>query len=123
MTHARRPVQIAALMVVVLALGAATCPPQPLERQVYNAVNATAVTVDAAMSAAGDLHRAGKITDPQKAQILAVYVRYQAAARVAVAGAKTYQSRADVDAVLAQLAGVVSEIVNLIATFKGGATP
>jgi hypothetical protein len=49
------------------------------EKAAYQATSATAVTVDAAMTAYGDYLKAnpGALTDAQRAQVRAAYIRYQ----------------------------------------------
>jgi len=54
------------------------------KRIAYNSLASTAKAVDLAMSTAGDLYKAGEITEADKADILAKYALYQTAASEAV---------------------------------------
>lgn len=77
---------LSALLGILLWVSA--CAPAPPWVQAYKTLDATAVSVDTAMKVAGDLYRAGKITDAQKAQILTAYDTYQRAAKTAYGAVK-----------------------------------
>lgn len=87
MTRVVRPTLLA---IVVMVLAAYSCAEAPPPVQAAKALSVTATSVDTAMKVAGDLYRAGKITDAQKAQILTAYDTYQRAAKTAYGAVKAW---------------------------------
>ena len=75
-------------VLVVVALTA--CAPAPAPVQAWKTLDGIAVAVDTAMKASGDLYRAGKITEAQKAEIVKAYDVYRPLAQVAHAAIKTW---------------------------------
>jgi len=73
-----------------LMIWIAACAPAPAWVQAYKTLDGVAITVDTSMKVAGDLYRAGKITDVQKEQILNAYDVYQRAARTAYGAVKAW---------------------------------
>lgn len=100
-----------------LMLWVAACAPAPPHVQAYKVLDATATTVDTSMKVAGDLYRAGKITDAQKAQILVAYETYQRAAKTAYGAVKAWndaKAGAPSDQVMADVRTAADGLVSLI---------
>lgn len=103
-TRSRVPGQRLGLLslgaLVLLLVG---CTGVPAPTACYQIVGATVHSVDVGMTVAGDLYRAGKLTDAQKAKLVAAHDVYRPAAQAAVAGCKVVQAQGDIDKVVAQL--------------------
>lgn len=91
----RAPAALAVISIVLLAAGCAGVTPQ---QYCYMVSAATVHSVDLGMNVAGDLYRAGKITDAQKAKITAPYDKYQPIAVAVVTACKAVSTQADADA-------------------------
>jgi hypothetical protein len=76
-----RPQRVALSLVLLAVLAACAAAPAPV--QAWKALDTTAVTVDAAMQAAGDFYRAGKLNDAQRDEIIRIHGIYQLSARAA----------------------------------------
>lgn len=100
MNRARRLLP-AALAVVVLSVVA--CSGIPAPTVCYQVTGATVHAVDTGMSVAGDLYRDGKLTDAQKAKLVAAHNVYRPAAQTAVAGCKVVSAQGDIDKIVEQL--------------------
>ena len=88
--------RLALLLTAALCLvGCAGVTPQQL---CYTASAATVHSVDLGMTVAGDLYRAGKLSDAQKAKIVAVYDVYQPVAVGVVTACKAVSTQADAEA-------------------------
>lgn len=110
---------LAALLAVLLTV--VSCAPAPPPVQAAKALQTTAVSVDTAMKVAGDLYRSGVISDPQKAQVLAAYSKYQQAARLAYAGIKVWNDTADGRPVdLKDVTTAANAILELVNSFQKG---
>jgi len=76
------------------------CTGIPAPTVCYQITGATVHAVDTGMGVAGDLYRAGKITDAQKVKLVAAHDVYRPAAQAAVAGCKVVQNQGDIDKVV-----------------------
>lgn len=101
-----------ALAVLLVALSGCTgVTPQ----QYCYVVSATAVhSVDLGMTVAGDLYRAGKITDAQKAKITAPYDKYQPIAVAVVTACKAVNSQAAADAEVKKIQGEADKVLTAL---------
>ncbi len=91
---------LAAGLAVLLTLG---CTGIPAPTVCYQITGATVHAVDTGMNVAGDLYRAGKISDSQKATLISAHNVYRPTAQAAVAGCKVVQNQGDIDRVVAEL--------------------
>lgn len=88
--------RLALLLAATLCLvGCAGVTPQ---QYCYTVSAATVHSVDLGMSVAGDLYRAGKVTEEQKTKVVKVYDVYQPIATAVVTACKTVTTQADADA-------------------------
>lgn len=89
---------------VLLLLAAVGCKTGiPAETYCYQMTGTAVHVVDTGMSIAGDLYRQGKLTEAQKAKLVAAHDVYRPAAKTAVAACKAVSSQADADKVFFQL--------------------
>lgn len=103
--------------ILAVLLWSAACAPAPPWVQSYKVLDTTATSVDTAMKVAGDLYRAGKITEAQKVQILTAYDTYQRAARTAYGAVKAWndaKAGAPSDQVMADVRTAADGLVSLI---------
>lgn len=91
------------LSLVALVLLLVGCSGVPAPVACYQIVGATVHTVDVGMTVAGDLYRDGKLSESQKAKLVAAHNVYRPAAQTAVAGCKVVQAQGDIDKVVSQL--------------------
>jgi len=101
-------------LIPLLLLGCAT-----YERNTYNTIGVTVVTVDQAMVVWGDYVRSGKATAEQETVVRSVYEKYQTAmraVRVAISIGDMANNRASFERVLDQLSASRVEIIDLIQT-------
>lgn len=84
-------------MLALLAFLTAGCTGVPAPTYCYNAVAGTVHAVDTGMNVAGDLYRAGKLTDAQKDKLIAAHDVYRPLAKAAVDGCKVVESQGDAD--------------------------
>ena len=90
-------------LLLVLAVGLVGCSGIPAPTACYQIVGGTVHAVDTGMTVAGDLYRAGKLNESQKARLVAAHDVYRPAAEAAVAGCKAVQAQDDIDAIVANL--------------------
>lgn len=98
---------IALVSLCLLLFGCHSTP----KRIAFNSLATTAKSVDTAMSTAGALYRAGKVTTAQKDELLVKYRQYQAAANAALA-LVDFNYQAITTAAVADLAQVILDTVN-----------
>ncbi len=104
--------KLALLLTVVLCLfGCTGVTPQ----QYCYVVSATAVhSVDLGMNVAGDLYRAGKLNDAQKAKITAPYDKYQPIAVAVVTACKAVNSQAAADAEVKKIQAEADKVLTAL---------
>lgn len=109
-------------VITILAVLSA-CASAPAPVQAWKTLNGIAVAVDTAMRAAGDLYRAGKITEAQKGEIIKAHEVYRPLAQLAHAAVKTWavqqpdamETPADVSKAISEMRGAAD---NLLATAR-----
>jgi hypothetical protein len=100
-----------AALFAVLLVG---CTGIPAPTVCYQITGATVHAVDTGMSVAGDLYRAGKITDAQKSKLVAAHDIYRPTAQAAVAGCKVVQNQGDIDKVVAGLKTASDKLIEAL---------
>lgn len=113
--------RLALFSTVLLALVLAACTGVPAPTYCYTATAATVHAVDTGMSVAGDLYRAGKLTDVQKTKLVAAHDVYRPAAQAAVAACKAVGSQGDADAVIANIKLAADKVIESLV--KAGVLP
>ena len=94
------------------------CKSLPLETQCFNTVKAAAVTVDTGMNVAGDLYRAGTISEAQKTSLIALHdQKVMPVIEGAGFACKGIQDRAAFDKLIADVSGAAADITKAIAAF------
>jgi len=71
-------------------------------------------TVDTGMTVAGDLYREGKISEAQKAKLVAAHNVYRPAAQTVVAGCKAVDSQGDADKLVANLKTASDKLIETL---------
>ena len=103
-----------ALVLLVAVLALAGCRGVTPQQYCY-VVSATAVhSVDLGMNVAGDLYRAGKLTDAQKAKIIAPYDVYQPIAVAVVTACKAVNSQAAADAEVKKIQAEADKVLTAL---------
>ena len=74
----------AIVLVLVAAIFTVACASTPPDRIAYTSVMSATDAVQAGMKAANDMYVAGKLTDEQRATLIAAYEKFRAIASVAV---------------------------------------
>jgi hypothetical protein len=104
-----------ALAVLSLVIALAACAGVTPQQYCYMVSAATVHSVDLGMNVAGDLYRAGKLTDAQKLKITAPYDKYQPIAVAVVTACKAVNTQAEADAqtkkIQAEADGVLTALV------------
>jgi len=100
-----------ALFLVAVLTG---CSGIPAPTVCYQITGATVHAVDTGMSVAGDLYRNGKITDAQKAKLVAAHDVYRPTAQAAVAGCKVVQNQGDIDKVVLGLKTASDKLIEAL---------
>ena len=98
-------------LALLVAVG---CSGIPAPTVCYQVTGATVHAVDTGMSVAGDLYRDGKLSEAQKAKLVAAHDVYRPTAQAAVAGCKAVQSQGDVDKLVAQLKVAADKILEAL---------
>lgn len=106
---------------IFLLLAASGCKSVPAETYCYQVTGATIHAVDTGMSVAGDLYRAGKLSDAQKARLVAAHDIYRPAAQAAVAGCKAVGSQDDADEMVKRIKEAADKLLE--ALVKAGVIP
>ena len=101
-------------LALFLALAAVGCQGVAPQTACYIGTSAVVHSVDTGMSVAGDLYRAGKITDAQKARLVAAHDIYRPTAQAAVAGCKVVQNQGDIDKVVAGLKTASDKLIEAL---------
>ena len=103
-----------AVPALLLVLALAACSGVPAPTACYQITAATVHSVDKGMTVAGDLYRAGLITDAQKEKLIAAHDVYRPAAQAAVAGCKAVQAQGDIDAVVAKMKEAADKLIEAL---------
>jgi hypothetical protein len=107
-------VKKAAFLLVALSLILAGCTGVPPATYCYVATASTVRAVDTGMNVAGDLYRAGKLTDEQKGKLVAVHNVYRPAAQAAVDGCKVVQNQGDADKQITLLRNAADHVIEAL---------
>ena len=99
---------------LLLALALVGCSGVPAPTACYQITAATVHSVDKGMTVAGDLYRAGLISDAQKEKLIAAHDVYRPAAQAAVAGCKAVQAQGDIDAVVARMKEAADKLIEAL---------
>ena len=86
----------------------------PAPTTCYQITAATVHGVDVTMNAAGDLYRAGKLSEQAKEEIVKVHNVYRPSAQAAVAGCKVVQNQGDIDKVVANLKQAADKVLEAL---------
>ena len=86
-----------------LVLALVGCSGIPAPTVCYQVTAGIVHGVDTGMNVAGDLYRAGKLTEDAKAKLVSAHDVYRPAAQAAVAGCKVVQNQGDIDKVVSGL--------------------
>lgn len=108
-------VRFHALMVALLVAGilAGCSGVQPIT-VCYQVTAATVHGVDKGMTVAGELYKAGHLSEAAKEKLIAAHDVYRPAAQAAVAGCKAVQSQGDVDKIVAQLRTAADKVTEAL---------
>lgn len=94
---------LAVALALFLAIAVAGCTGVPAPTYCYQVSAGIVHTVDVGMTVAGDLYADGKISEAQKAKLIAAHNVYRPAAQAVVAGCKAVDSQGDADKLVANL--------------------
>lgn len=108
-------------IVFLVALALAACTGVPPQTVCYIGTSAVVHTVDTGMSVAGDLYRAGKVTDAQKARLVAAHDVYRPAAQAVVAGCKAVNTQGDAEKQIKLINEAADKVIE--ALVKAGVMP
>lgn len=118
----RRPVLLSrGLPVLFLALALVGCQGVAPQTVCYIGTSAVVHSVDTGMSVAGDLYRAGKVSDAQKAKLVAAHDVYRPAAQAVVAGCKAVDTQGDAEKQIALINEAADRVIE--ALVKAGVIP
>ena len=104
----------AVLPALLLSFALVGCSGVPAPTACYQITAATVHSVDKGMTVAGDLYRAGLISDAQKEKLIAAHDVYRPAAQAAVAGCKAVQAQGDIDAVVARMKEAADKLIEAL---------
>lgn len=108
-------------LALFLALAAVGCQGVPAQTVCYIGTSAVVHSVDTGMSVAGDLYRAGRISDAQKAKLVAAHDVYRPAAQAVVAGCKAVDTQGDAERQIALINEAADRVIE--ALVKAGVIP
>ena len=114
----RSPATLAVLSLVVMI---AACAGVPAQTVCYIGTSAVVHGVDKGMSVAGDLYRAGKVSEPSKARLVAAHDVYRPAAQAVVAGCKAVNTQGDAEKQIALINEAADKVIE--ALVKSGVIP
>jgi hypothetical protein len=106
--------RLPALAVLSLVVTLAACAGVTPQQYCYMVSAATVHSVDLGMNVAGDLYRAGKITDAQKAKITAPYDKYQPIAVAVVTACKAVDTQAAADVETKKIQGEADKVLTAL---------
>ncbi len=103
-----------AVPALFLALALAACSGVPAPTACYQITAATVHSVDKGMAVAGELYKAGHLSDEAKEKLIAAHDVYRPAAQAAVAGCKAVQAQGDIDAVVARMKEAADKLIEAL---------
>lgn len=103
-----------ALPALLLVAALAACSGVPAPTVCYQVTAATVHGVDKGMTVAGELYKAGHLSEAAKEKLIAAHDVYRPAAQAAVAGCKAVQSQGDVDKIVAQLRTAADKVTEAL---------
>ena len=106
---------------VLLLIALAGCKGVPPQTVCYLGTAAVVHSVDTGMSVAGDLYRAGKVSEPSKARLVAAHDVYRPAAQAVVAGCKAVNTQGDAERQIALINEAADKVIE--ALVKSGVIP
>ena len=110
----RRASHLRALPVLFALLVAVGCSGVPPATYCYQVSAGIVHTVDTGMTVAGDLYAEGKLSESQKAKLVAAHDVYRPAAQTVVAGCKAVGSQDDADKLVAQLKIAADKLIETL---------
>ena len=110
----RRVTLSRALPVFFALLLAVGCKSVPATTYCYQVSAGIVHTVDTGMTVAGDLYAEGKLSESQKAKLVAAHDVYRPAAQTVVAGCKAVGSQGDADKLVAQLKVAADKLIETL---------
>ena len=114
-------VTLRALPAVLLALLLVGCSGVAPQTVCYIGTSAVVHSVDTGMSVAGDLYRAGKVSEASKARLVAAHDVYRPAAQAVVAGCKAVNTQGDAEAQIRLINEAADKVIE--ALVKAGVIP
>ena len=102
------------LVAAALSLTIGACSGVPAPTVCYQVTAATVHGVDKGMTVAGELYKAGHLSEAAKEKLIAAHDVYRPAAQAAVAGCKAVQSQGDVDKIVAQLRTAADKVTEAL---------
>lgn len=103
-----------AVPALLLVLSLAACSGVPAPTACYQITAATVHSVDKGMTVAGELYKAGHLSDEAKQKLIAAHDVYRPAAQAAVAGCKAVQAQGDIDAVVARMKEAADKLIEAL---------
>lgn len=113
--------RVAAVGAVLFALSLVGCQGVPPQTVCYIGTSAVVHSVDVGMGVAGDLYRAGKVSESAKARLVAAHDVYRPAAQAAVAGCKAVNTQGDAERQIALINEAADKVIE--ALVKSGVIP
>lgn len=108
-------------LALFLALAAVGCQGVAPQTVCYIGTSAVVHSVDTGMSVAGDLYRAGRLSDVQKAKLVAAHDVYRPSAQAVVAGCKAVDTQGDAEKQIALINEAADRVIE--ALVKAGVIP
>jgi len=105
---------LCAPVVLLLALVGCKSTGVPPETYCYRVTGAVVTTIDSGMKVAGDLYRDGRLSETQKAKLVAAHNVYRPAAQAAVAGCKAVGSQKDADEMVKRIKEAADKILETL---------
>ena len=110
----RGGVSLRAVPALLLLVSLAGCTGVKPSVYCYTGASGVIHSVDFGMQVAGDLYRAGKISEDQKAKLVAAHNVYRPAAQAVVAGCKAVDSQGDADKQIAQIRLAADKVIEAL---------
>ena len=110
-SRSRRGATLLVAAALLLTIG---CSGVPAPTVCYQVTAATVHGVDKGMTVAGELYKAGHLSEAAKEKLVAAHDVYRPAAQAAVAGCKAVQSQGDVDKIVAQLRTAADKVTEAL---------
>lgn len=119
--HRRGALLSRALPALFLAVALVGCKGVAPQTVCYIGTSAVVHSVDTGMSVAGDLYRAGRMSDAQKARLVAAHDVYRPAAQAVVAGCKAVDTQGDAERQIALINEAADRVIE--ALVRAGVIP